>query len=271
MTGGKTQPQQQPALADLMARYLSRQADAHAAGLATFDPTGEVMPFEAGPVQPVDPRPAWEEAVAVLPFFRAVESKAQSPALSTPPPQWASLVAGHEPAVALAFCVGNYPQLLRNLHLILHRAKLTDLRPQHAPAVPTAGLHTGLQEWAKETAARNGFPEALLALGALRLARQFDDAAALVKAHEAQVPAEWRDAWANEKAALAWHRGQGAEALAFWQAQQPSMPVLFNRGMALLFFGKPADARAPLTQAVAQLPEAGAWHHLARLYLTLAR
>jgi len=268
MTGDKTETKQQPALTELMARYLSQQAGAHASGLATFDPTGEVMPFEAGPVQPVDPRPAWEEAVAVLPFFRAAGAKADAKAetKASPPPQWAGLVAGLEPAVALAFCVGNYPQLLRNLHLILHRAKLTDLRPQETRAVPAPGL----ADWAKETADKGSFPLMLLALGSLRLARQFDDAATLVAAHDAAAPAEWRNAWANEKAALAWHRGQGAEALALWQAQQPSAPVLFNRGMALLFLGKPAEARAPLTQAVAQLPEAGAWHHLARLYLTLA-
>ena len=46
--------------------------------------------------------------------------------------------------------------------------------------------------------------------------------------------------------------------------------MLFNRGMAALFLGRPAEAREPLRQAVAQLPEKGSWHHLARLYLTLA-
>jgi hypothetical protein len=46
--------------------------------------------------------------------------------------------------------------------------------------------------------------------------------------------------------------------------------VLFNRGMAALFLGESADARAALSRAVALLPESSAWHHLARLYLTLA-
>ena len=264
MTRGKTETSAQPELAELMARYLSRQASAHAAGLASFDPAGEVMPFEAGPVQPVDPRPAWEEAVAVLPFFR---SGAKISEALAPPPHWANLVAAHEPAVALAFCVGNYPQLLRNLHLILHKTKLTELQPREVRAVPGPAPSVG----ADDPAANNSFPQALLTLGSLRLAGKFDEAAAFVTTHDANLPADWRDAWANEKAALAWHRGHGAEALALWEAQQPSAPVLFNRGMALLFLGRPADARAPLTQAVAQLPEAGAWHHLARLYLAMAR
>ena len=48
------------------------------------------------------------------------------------------------------------------------------------------------------------------------------------------------------------------------------MPVLFNRGMAALFTGQPADARADLRRAVEQIPESSGWHHLGRLYLALA-
>ena len=47
--------------------------------------------------------------------------------------------------------------------------------------------------------------------------------------------------------------------------------MLFNRGMASLFLGKFADARAALSEAVKQLPEGDGWHHLGRLYLTLAQ
>ena len=54
----------QPSLGTLLAGYLARQAEGHTAGLAVLDPTGDVQPFEAGPVQPIDPKPAWDEAVA---------------------------------------------------------------------------------------------------------------------------------------------------------------------------------------------------------------
>jgi tetratricopeptide (TPR) repeat protein len=253
----------QPKLADLMAGYLSRQAGAHAAGLAAFDPSGEVTPFEAGPVQPVDPKPAWDEAVAVTPILH----KQTNPESLAAPPHWPNLVAAHEPVVALAFCIGNFPQLLRNLHLVLHKANPTELRPQ--PGKPVAV--PALLEWAKEAAAKKNWPNMLVAVGALRLAKQYDLAADYVRTNETAVPAEWQAAWANEKAALAWHQGRAEEALTMWQAQQPSVPVLFNRGMAALFLGKPAEARAALTEAVKQLPEAGGWHHLGRLYLTLAQ
>jgi hypothetical protein len=253
----------QPKLAELMTRYLDRQAGSHSAGLAAFDPAREVLPFDAGPVQPVDPRPAWEEAVACVPYFSAGVDVRSWQA----PPDWPQLVAGQEPVVALAFCIGNYPQLMRDLHLILHKANPRDLVP--IPGRPLA--LPGVDDWARQVAAQKRSPSMLIALGALRLAKQFERAAAYVKEHDKDIPAGWRAAWANEKAALTWHSGQAENALRQWQEQDPSIPILFNRGMAALFLGKPADALPPLTQAVSQLPEAGAWHHLGRLYLAMAR
>jgi hypothetical protein len=109
-----------------------------------------------------------------------------------------------------------------------------------------------------------------VAIGALRLARQFKAATELMQEHAADVPAAWRIAWANEQAALAWHRGDTNAASDQWQKLEASAPVLFNRGMAALFLGNTKAARTALGQAVAQLPEDGAWHHLGRLYLALA-
>jgi hypothetical protein len=257
-----TQPVGQPALAELMARYLKNQVSAHADGLAGVPAGGEVVPFEAAPVQPVDARLAWDDALAVLKFFR--------PAAATrplqPPPHWAQLVSAHEPAVGLAFCFGNFPQLVRNFQPLLHSANLGKMRPQGGRAVAVPALF----DQAAEVAAKKQYPQTLVALGALRLAKQFERAGELLRAPEAEVPAEWRPAWANEAAALAWHRGQGEEALAQWQAQARSVPVLFNQGMAALFLDKPAIAAACLKEVVGQIPEAGSWHHLGRLYLTLA-
>jgi hypothetical protein len=80
----------------------------------------------------------------------------------------------------------------------------------------------------------------------------------------------WRAAWANEEAALLWHDGQWEQAAEAWQTQPASVPVRFNRGMAALFLGRPANAHADLQQAAGQLPEDQAWHHLARLYVALS-
>jgi hypothetical protein len=251
-----------PPLTDLLAHYLQRQAAAHADGLALGASLGEVVPFEAAPVQPVDPRLAWDEALAAGRSFQP-GTAARVPQA---PPDWAALVGAHEPAAALAFCLGNFPQLVRNLQPLWQAADLAALRPAGGRPVPAPTL----RDWASTLTRKRHYPQPLLAAGVLRLARHFDDAAELLREQQANVPAEWRAATANEKAALAWHRGQAEEAAALWQAQPESVPVLFNRGMAALFLGRPTEAPAFLTRAIDQLPEAGAWHHLGRLYLTLA-
>jgi hypothetical protein len=259
----KTEPPTQPNLSSLLSGYLQRQADAHALGLGTFDPTGEVVPHEAGPVQPVDPRLAWEEAVTAARLF-APQGRTEP---WKTPPSWPTLVSGHEPVVALALCMGNFPQLVRNLQSLLQAVNLNGLLPT---AGRTVTAPPGLVEWATQASGKQQYPQVLLGAGALRLAKQFDLAAELLKAPEAAVPAEWRPAWANEKAALAWHRGQAQEARGLWNAQPVSVPVHFNRGMAALFLGDAAAARGELTQAISRLPAEGAWYHLARLYLALA-
>ena len=155
---------------------------------------------------------------------------------------------------------------VRNLEPLWHTQKLTALRPTNFRATSMPSL----VEWATDTARKHLFPQTLLAIGTLRLGKQFAGARELLARHRADVPAEWQSAWANEEAALAWHEGRSEEAAASWQAQPESVPVLFNRGMAALFLGRPAEVRSPLTKAVSSLPEDNAWHHLGRLYLALA-
>jgi hypothetical protein len=246
-----------PPLAQLFAQYLQGRTAAHAAGVAGTDLGGEVVPFDVAAVQPVDPALAWTEALAVVRYFQ--------PAVAAPavPPEWPALVAAQEPAAALAFCAGNFPQLIRNLQPLLHAGALAELQPT---AVRPLAL-PDLAEWA---ARQKPLPQALLAVGVLRLARQFDAAADLLRSRRPSLPQEWQAAWANEEAALAWHRGAADEAAARWQAEATSVPVLFNRGLAALFRDRPAEARPWLSQAVAQLPEDGGWHHLGCLYLALA-
>ncbi len=252
----------QPALSDLLAGYLSRQANAHAAGLATADSSAEVTPYDAGPVHPIDARLAWDETLAVAGQF---ESRLDPQAWRAPP-QWPLLVAAHEPVVALACAVGNFPQLVRHFHNIVQTPPLSRLRPNGDRSNPAAT--PSLLDWARQASA---FPQLLLAVGSLRLAKQFDEADKLVAVHDARVPVAWRTAWDNEKAALAWHAGAAEKARDLWQKLEPAVPVLFNRGMAELFLDRPQAARQPLSDAIARLPEDGAWHHLGRLYLTLCQ
>src|SRR4051794_3844487 len=125
----------QPKLTDLYERYLQKQAQAHAEGLTTFD-AGEVTPFEAGPVQPVDARLAWQEALAAGPYYAADWDNKRC----LVPPAWSQIVAAAEPAVAVPFCLGNFPQLVRNLHLLLHKKDLPSLRPAGGTPIPAPEL-----------------------------------------------------------------------------------------------------------------------------------
>lgn len=247
----------------LLAQYLERQTAAHAAGLGQPASTDEVEPYDAIPARPVDARLAWTEATAALrqlvPDLPARAWKA--------PADWAALVASHEPVTSLAFALGNFPQLVRDLNPLWQASSLTKLTPS-ADARPLSA--PTLTDWKAETSRSSQAASTLLAAGVLRVARQFDRAAELLEGCRATLPEEWMAAWANEAAALAWHRGHCQEALDSWRSQPDSVPVLFNRGMAALFLGHTAEARTALEQAARQMPEDGAWHHLARLYLALA-
>jgi hypothetical protein len=241
-----------PSVADLFKEYLNRQVEAQAEGLGYPEPAEGAVPHEAVPVQPVDPALAWKDNLASVKLLGAKAS-------FEVPPDWPALVSGQEPAVALAFALGNFPQLVRNLHPLLSGEALA-LRDAGAPVNAP-----GLAEWA---GAQREAPQRLLAAGALRLARQFEQAERLLAE---DGPAAWQAVRANEQAALAWHAGQHEKALAMWQAQEESVPVLFNRGMAALFLGQTELAANALTQALAGLAETSAWYHLAALYLALAR
>jgi hypothetical protein len=244
-----------PGLADLMANYLRRQTTAHTHGLAAVDPSGEVVPFDAAPADPVEPRLAWNGATAALAHFKLSVG-------TDVPPDWAVLVAAHEPEAAPALAVGNFPQLVRHLNPLLRADRLADLLPTDA-RLPS---HPAVVEWARKAVRAKSPASALVAVGVLRLARQFDAAAELLRARRPGDDA----AWSNEEAALAWHRGHVDEAGELWSRQAESTPVVFNRGLAALFADRPAEARSWLVRAEAQLSEDSPWRHLAGLYRTLA-
>src|SRR5947209_9785630 len=155
----KSQPSGQPGLAELLARYLHGQAGVHEAGLAAAV-TGEVVPYEAAPSQTADPKLAWEESLAVLPFYASSFSGgSQSRAKGLkPPPDWPALVAAQEPALSVAFCLGNFPQLIRSLQPLLQASNLQPSIVSNARPFDSSGL----TQWARQTASRNEFPASLL-------------------------------------------------------------------------------------------------------------
>jgi hypothetical protein len=247
-----------PVLAELLARYLSARGTE-----GDVTATGEVEPFEVAAGPRVDPRAAWEDAQAAV----RIHQPASQPLKLTAPAEWPPMVMAREPVAALPFAAGYCPQLVRDLTPLLQADKLSDLRPTSASAGPGPA---GLQAWVLHTVQQGDAAEALLAVGVLRTAGQTGLAGQLLTELKARVPAEWRTALANEEAALAWQEGRWEDAAERWLTLPPSVPVLFNRGLADLFLDRPVEARASFAQAVNMLPDSSSWHHLGRLYMALA-
>ena len=170
-------------------------------------------------------------------------------------------------STALPLCLGNFPQQVRDLPGLFRSARLSAPNPSDHPGSAPASLLA----WTEKASWQKGHPHPLLAVATLRLAGDFEQASELLECHQKNLPKTWEAAWANETAALAWHRGQADEATLLWQQQADSIPVFFNRGLAALTAGRNEDALTALSRAVAGLPESDAWHHLGQLYLAMAQ
>jgi tetratricopeptide (TPR) repeat protein len=248
----KHTPSGPPTLADLMVRFLATRPDA-APAAAVGPADGEVEPHEVAAGFAVDPRTAWGDATAGF-------GKVPMPA------DWAGLVGQPAAAFAVPMAAGNYPQRVKDLHPLLAGFDPAKLRSAGVVSTGTAGLRA----WVEKQAQAADPAGRLLAAGVARAAGDFDRAGAILAEVEGACTGDLRAAWENERAALLWQTGRHDEAVAAWDAAADTPAVRFNRGMARLFLGRSADARAELTKAVAALPEAGGWHALARLYLAVA-
>lgn len=237
----------QPTLDDLMVRFLASRSDAAAAAVEPAE--GEVVPHEVATGFRVDPRAAWTDATT------AIDPGAQSPGMPVVPlpNDWATVVNQLGTAFAVPMAAGNYPQQVRDLHPLLTKFAVDELRP-NGSQLPFPGL-AGLRAWITKHAAT----QPVLASGLARLIGDFDTAERLLPPDAI-----------NERAALLWQRGFSEEALAEWNRMPDSPNSQFNRGMALLFLGRLTDARSALAKAVAAIPETSGWNALARLYLAVA-
>jgi tetratricopeptide (TPR) repeat protein len=235
----------QPTIDALMVRFLAARSDA--ANAAVESGEGEVEPHEVATGFRVDPRAAWLDANTAL-------ATGGSPAAQQPT-EWAALVGQPAAAFAVPLAAGHFPQSVKDLQPLLTKFDAAELRPDGARQ-PLPGF-AGLRAWV----AKNGASHPRVASGICRALGDFDAAARFL---DGVAGCE------NDRAALLWVKGACAEALAAWEAMPDAPAVLFNRGMARLFTGRTADARAALQAAVDAIPELSGWHALARLYLAVA-
>jgi hypothetical protein len=249
-----------PDLSTLFRQYLEKQTTARVTGVAETA-SAEVVPFDAVPLQPVDPKAAWSAALDAARFYGTGATP-----MPPVPPSWPQLVAQSQPELALPFCLGNYPQLVRTLAPFLGPTELIRLRPIGS----RARRQVSVDEDPLPLNATNHPFQVLLNGALLRVMKEFDRAADFFRTHAKKVPAEYQAAWANEEAALAWQRGRAREAQESWESQADSPPVLFNRGLAAVFSDRTADASSLLKKAISQLSDDSPWYHLGSFYIAVA-
>src|SRR5581483_5656556 len=105
---------------------------------------------------------AWDDTGAILLFFPGL------PKVNwRVPPDWGTLIASRESSLALPFCLGNTPQLVRDLEPLL-AGQLS--QPHADPAAPAQAPPTA-RDWALKV---SEYPETLLAAAVLRLCREYD-------------------------------------------------------------------------------------------------
>ncbi len=267
--GNAGNARRQPDLGQLMARFLKQRSGEELAGtLIPADLTSEVETHQAGTATAIDPRMALEEATECVRFLDQELAEGFSIQSLKKLPDWAMLVRNHESHLAIPFCLGNFPQLMRSVSPLMQTDSFSPLRPAGMRPIPVSGV----AEWGEQMLNKGRVAEALFAAAALRLAGQFPTATSLLTKIRDQVMGEYEDLLLNEEAALAWQQGRAEQAAERWaeHPQADSPVLLFNRGMAALFLDRLAEAKTLLAQAVEAIPESSSWHHLGRLYLTLA-
>ncbi|MEZ6142689.1 MAG: hypothetical protein R3B84_19175 [Zavarzinella sp.] len=249
----------QPSIAELMSGFLNRQDDA-ALLAAAADAIGDVEPHEVTAGFRTEPRLAWNEATSIATLA------GQTTEAVSPPSQWGDLVARQAPAYALPMAYGNYPQRVSDLSQLVQAKDLQKLLSTTTQQDASAPLH----QWTEKYLSNGKTPESLVAVGMLRAAGDLQATEKALELLQGKLGTEWSALLQNERATLAWSRGNHAEAIAIWQELKDTVFGRFNLGMAMLFTHQIAEAIVLLKGALKDLPEQSGWYHLAQLYVSLA-
>jgi len=255
----------QPHLNELFAEYLRRYVAEPQSHQAVAE--SEVEPHQAATLTVTDARRALKDATAVANWLLDKKSAGAFQNLQMPP-GWQNLVRDQESILAVPLCLGNYPQMLRDVGPLLVEDSPSVLVPQ---LVPSAAM-TDVTAWGETMLQRGQHAESLLAAAVLRICSQHETAATLFSRIVTAAPKAWDALLRNEQAALAWSAGDRKRAAELWAVHPlaDSPPILLNKGLVALVDGDLGKAKTLLSQAVAKLPDESAWHHLGQLYVTFA-
>lgn len=256
----------QPRLDELFVKYLQERSVV--ASSASVVRESEVEPYQAASLAIVDSRQAFKDAIAAVGWLIGDQSAVALQAFQ-PPPDWARFVHDQDTVVAVPFCVGHYPQMLRDVAPLL-----VDQRPSSLLTHRNGPKEMNdVAAWGGNMLQKRQWAQAVLAAAVLRMAGQCHAAGKVLGQVRASAPPVWDGVLRNEEAALAWASDDARSANRLWEEHPlaDSPPVLFNRGLTALFADRLEVAETLLRQAAEKLPETSAWYHLGQLYLALAR
>lgn len=246
-----------PTLQELLAKYLAQSAE------APVLPISEVEPHQAALPAWTEPRAVWGEALRtaswLIPPGYDEEFRYGKLAVNQ---AWAKLLSESGTQGAVTFCLGHVPQLLYDVTPLLTKGrtalKLPETRPDAGPASEGS---------LKKNAS---LAEKFLHAACLRMTGHFKAAEQQLTALATEAGPEYTLLLTNEKAALAWQRGDVKAAVQMWSTHAEQPVFAFNLGLAGLCQGDVTTAATHLKKAAGALPESDPWHHLAQVYLTLA-
>lgn len=246
-----------PTLQELLAKYLAQSAE------APVLPISEIEPHQAALPAWTEPRAVWGEALRTAQLLlsgdKAVNWQPGKCDVST---AWAKLLGESGTQGAVTFCLGHVPQLLYDVSPLLTKGRTALKLPEARPDAGPTPEHT-----LKKNAS---LAEKFLHAACLRMTGHFKAAEQQLTALATEAGTEYALLLTNEKAALAWQRGDVKAAVQLWSTHAEQPVFAFNLGLAALCQGDVTTAATHLKKAAGALPESDPWHHLAHVYLTLA-
>jgi tetratricopeptide (TPR) repeat protein len=244
-----------PGLQELFRQLLGERIQAAAGGFLG-ERLLEVVPYQGLPPLAIDAGLAWAEALEAARAFELPTNSLECPS------GWAELVADAAPTACVPMCLGNFPQMVRDVKALAEIANLPSLRPQPRSA-PVAD--SGVRSWRSSD---TSLPVRLARAGLLRLCGDYAEAKQVL-AEMPKARGELKSALLNERAALAWHQGDHETADGLWKQAKEEIPILFNRGLAMLFCGEAAQSKPLFDRVLGDLPASSGWRQLAELYLAV--
>jgi hypothetical protein len=238
-----------PSLATLTARFLANQATS-----PSDDFLAEVQPHEVVTSFRTDSAVMWSDAKAPFELF-GVNVKISIPL------DWSAFAASQSDSTIMLLSLGSVPQ---------HMRELNTFQPMVATPNPSVTGHfeklvNGLESCRKSASVA----ERLMAAGILKLLGRYDSAESLIALAEPECHGALTYVLANERAAIRWHCGDLAGALAAWQSMGDGPVATFNRGVCEWMMGRPAAAAALFDRAAGSIPDRSGWSHLAAFYASI--